>query len=107
MAIAIRSRSGAFQVDSLLGGVDETGGHLYYLDYLGTMTEVDKAGHGYAGYFVSSILDNYWDIEMDIQTGIEVIKKCIQELKTRFVINNPKFITKIVDKDGIKLLDLE
>ena len=43
---------------------------------------------------------------MTKEQGIEAMKKCILELKTRFIINQPKFIAKIVTKEGIQEIEL-
>jgi hypothetical protein len=43
---------------------------------------------------------------MTLDEGIETMRKCIQELKTRFIINQPTFVAKIVTKEGIRVIDL-
>ena len=45
-------------MNSLIAGCDETGPQLYWLDYIGTMTNMNFAAHGYASYFLWSIFDN-------------------------------------------------
>jgi 20S proteasome alpha/beta subunit len=58
LANSIRSQS-PYQVNLLLGGYDTATDdpHLYWIDFLGTMTEVPFAAHGYGGYFALSLLD--------------------------------------------------
>ena len=53
-------RKGPYQVNVLLGGYDHLEGvaKLYWMDYLVTLQQVQKGAHGYAGYFVNSVLDN-------------------------------------------------
>ena len=34
-----------------------------------------------------------------------VIDKCIAELHTRFLISQPNFLIKIVDKDGVRVME--
>ena len=38
---------------------------------------------------------------MSLEDGMEAMKKCIVELRTRFIINQPNFVAKIATKDGI------
>ena len=92
----------------LLAGYEHHQGvaKLYWLDYLGTLQQVSKGAHGYAAYFVNSVLDNNFFHKMTLDEGIETMKKCIQELKTRFIINQPTFVAKIVTKEGIRVIDL-
>lgn len=54
-------RRAPYQVNCLLGGVDKETPALYWLDYLGTCERVHYGAHGYAGYFISSVLNNYYE----------------------------------------------
>ena len=88
LAQSLRSRS-PFQVNLLLGGYDliEKEAKLYWMDYLGTMQQVPKGAHGYAGYFVNSVLDQHYKQGMTLEEGLAACQQCIKELKTRFIIN--------------------
>jgi len=33
---------------------------MFYMDYLGSMHQMNVAAHGYASYFALSIMDRYW-----------------------------------------------
>ena len=102
-------RRGPYQVNCLVGGFEHSTGEakLYWMDYLGTLQQVTKGAHGYAGYFVNSVLDNSFQKDMTLDDGLATIKKCIHELRTRFIIKQPNFVAKIVTKDGIKVLNLD
>ena len=105
--LAIAIRKGPYQVNCLMGGYDQNDGRckLYWLDYLGTMQQVNKGAQGYCGYFVNSILDNEFKSDMTLDQGIECAKKCIYEMNHRFMINQHGFLGKVVTKDGIKVID--
>ena len=102
-------RRGPYQVNCLVGGFEHLTGEakLYWMDYLGTLQQVTKGAHGYAGYFVNSVLDNSFQKDMSLDDGINTLKKCILELRTRFIIKQPNFVAKIVTKDGIKVINLD
>lgn len=106
MAAALRKAP--FQVNVLMGGYDlnEKCAKLYWMDYLGTLQQTTKGAHGHAGYFVNSVLGNAFKQDMTLEEGIETCKKCIVELKTRFIINQPNFTAKIVTKDGVQVMNL-
>jgi len=55
-------RKAPFQVNILLAGYDNLDNtpKLYWMDYLGTLARVTRGAHGYAGYFVNSVLDNQY-----------------------------------------------
>jgi 20S proteasome alpha/beta subunit len=58
LAESLRSRN-PYAVNLLVGGYDTANHepHLYWVDYLGTMTEVPFGAHGYGSYFALSLLD--------------------------------------------------
>ena len=92
----------------MYGGWDEheNRAKLYWMDYLGTLQQVNKGAQGYAGYFVNSVLDNAFKENMTLDEGIEACKKCILELNTRFMINQHNYVAKLVTKDGTKVMEL-
>jgi len=96
-------RRGPYQVSCLLGGFDDKKGpSLYWMDYLGSLMSTPATAHGYGAAFVLSVMDKYYTAGMDLEDALDVIRKCIKELKTRFLINTPNFIVKVADKDGIR-----
>lgn len=99
-------RRNPYQVSLLLGGWDKsTGPSLFYMDYLGSMHQMKIASHGYASYFALSIMDRYWREGLSVEEAVGLLGKCIDELKTRFILNLSEFKIKIVDKDGVRDLN--
>lgn len=102
-------RKSPYQCNVLIGGYDASpNGNapaLYSCDYLGTLHKLTFAAEGYAQYFVLSTLDRYWKKNLSLEEGLVVIRKCVAEIQKRLVINQPKFSIKVVDKDGIKVID--
>tara|TARA_B100000475_G_scaffold18590_1_gene13216 strand:+ start:161 stop:766 length:606 start_codon:yes stop_codon:yes gene_type:complete len=104
--LATALRKGPYQTNLLLGGFDKgVGASLYYIDYMASSNKVNFGCHGYGSNFVLSILDREWTEGLDEAAGLDIINKCIAELQTRFLIHMPKFLIKIVDKDGIRVLE--
>ena len=100
-------RRGPFQVNVLMAGYDEgEGTKLYWMDYLGTLCRVTKGAHGYAAYFINSILDNHYKEGMSLEDGKACMRACVKELGTRFLIKQTNFIWKLVDKNGVKVIEL-
>jgi len=102
LATSLRSR-GSYQVNLLLGGFNEKEGPtLYHMDYLAAMSKVKFGVHGHGSNFTLSIFDKEWKEGLTLEEGMGIIKMCIAELKMRFLIHQPTFLVKIVDKDGIR-----
>jgi len=104
--LATALRSNPYQVNLLLGGYDkDEGPALYFMDYMASLQKLDFACQGYAGYFVLSILDRHYKKGMNLEEGLAVLQLCLEQLKTRFVLNGVSFVIKVVTKDGITVLD--
>ena len=95
-------RRNPYQTNVLLAGYDNDGPKLYWLDYLGSMVRVAKAAHGYGAYFLYGLMDNYYKKGFNYNDGVDVIKKCIAELKTRFLVNMCEFDVFKITKEGIE-----
>ena len=105
MATALRK--GPYQTNLLLAGHDEGDGpSLYFMDMYAAMTKINFAAHGYASNFISSVFDREWTSDMSLEEGLSVVKKCIHELHSRFLISQPVFNVKIVDANGIRVIKM-
>ena len=71
------------------------------MDYLATSVKVPFGIHGYGAFFATGILDRFYRPDMSLQEGIELLKRCINEVQKRLVINLPAFKLTVIDKDGI------
>ena len=80
MAENLRTRD-AYMVNLLIGGWDAgEGPSLYFIDHLSCMARVNRASHGYGGYFLPGLLDHYFKPNLTEQEGIGIVKKCIEEV---------------------------
>jgi len=103
--LATALRKGPYQTNLLLGGFDEKdGAALYFLDYLGSMQKVNFGAQGYASNFTLSIFDREYREGMTLPEAEVVLEKAKKELAVRFLISQPKWIMKVVDKDGVRTL---
>jgi 20S proteasome subunit beta 4 len=102
-------RRGPYQVSSLFAGFDTPlseydeappQSFLYYLDYMGTMEEVPFGAHGYGASFAIAIMDEKWRPDLTVDQAAQLMQDCIEEVKRRVIISNPKFIVKVVSARG-------
>jgi 20S proteasome subunit beta 4 len=87
----------------ILGGYDvkKEKPELFWIDYLGAMASLPFCAQGYGAYFCTSLMDRYYKEDMNVEDAKKLMAMCIQELKTRFIVNMPTFKLKLVDKDGV------
>nr|ANM86165.1 proteasome subunit beta type-2-A [Stygiella incarcerata] len=99
-------RQNPYMVNLLIAGYDEVDGpSLYYLDYLASMQKMEAASHGHGSAMVLSTMDAHYKPGMELEDGIRVLKMAISEVKKRFLIAQPKFIVKVVDAGGVRVLE--
>lgn len=127
LAESLRSRK-PWQVNLLVGGVDpvaplgqslissdsQSNGNmpavefhpkLYWIDYLGSMVDMPFAIHGYGSYFCLGLLDKQWRSGMDKAEVLELLKQCMRELRTRFIVNLPTFAVRIISCQGVEQIN--
>jgi 20S proteasome subunit beta 4 len=98
-------RQNPYQVNILLAGYDDSGPQLYLMDHLSALHPMKAAAHGYGSYFIYATMDSLYREGMDFDQLMDVMNKCIAETKKRLVMNTPKFIVKVVDKDGTRIIN--
>lgn len=101
MADYLRSRT-PYRVNLMLGGVDKSGVNLYYMDYLASSNKVNYAAQGYCGYMAPAVLDKYWKPNMDQADGLVVMKLVIGQIRKRLAFAQPRFVIKILTKNGVQ-----
>lgn len=103
LAKALRSKP--YMVNLLLAGVEDNGTpSLYFMDYLASMTKEKYAAHGYGSFFILSTLDRYYKEGMTKEETIDLLKLCIREVQSRFIVNLNAFSVKVIDKDGTTVI---
>jgi 20S proteasome subunit beta 4 len=107
LAESLRSRH-PYQVNLLVGGYDivDKEAKLYWIDYLGSKAQVPYAAHGYASYYLLSMFDRHMTPTTPVDEALALLKKGFEELKRRMPLSLGSFLTKVVDKDGVRVIDL-
>lgn len=98
-------RKSPYQVNLLLCGWDmDEGPSIYYMDYLASIHKMKTAAHGYGSYFCCSTMDALFREDMEFDDLLHVMRVCIGEVKKRLVLNSPKFIVKVINKEGVRIV---
>lgn len=101
--LATALRKSPYHCNLLIAGYDKgVGPSLYWLDYLATLHRVNTGGTGYGSYFTLSLFDKLYRPDITEAEALEMMKKGIDEVRRRLVVAAPKFVVKVVDKDGIR-----
>ena len=94
------------QISPIVVGYDERKqAQVYWLDYLGTIGDVNFGVHGYSAYFLNSVLVSEWKVGMTQEDALGLARKCIDTVTKRFIINMEGFDIWVVDENGARKHD--
>lgn len=60
----------------------------------------------FGSFSPNSIINRYHNPEASLEEGLETLRRCIDEVEKRLVVSQGKYIVKIVDKDGARVISL-
>lgn len=101
--LATALRKNPYAVNILLAGYDkDIGPSLYYIDYIASLHKIEKGAFGYGSYFSLAMMDRHYHSGMTVEEAVDLVDKCIMEIRSRLVVAPPNFVIKIVDKDGAR-----
>jgi proteasome beta subunit len=96
-----------YYVQLVLGGYDDTGGHVYSLDAAGGAIPDKYTAAGSGSPYVFGVLeDNYRD-DMPIDEGIDIAVRAITAAKSRDSASGGMIDIATITKDGFKALSEE
>jgi 20S proteasome subunit beta 4 len=102
--LATALRKGPYQCNILFAGVDGGAASLFWLDYMGTLQKVSYGAHGYGAAFTLSTMDRAYRTGLGKDEAVGIIKQCIAELQTRFLISQTEFVVKVMTASGVEVL---
>ena len=89
--------TGPSGVGCLIGDKDA----LFAVDMYGAMWKANYAAMGYAQYFLYGVMDSHWHGDLDLQEGMEILKKCAKALAQNYILGNTKYNVRIITETGI------
>lgn len=76
----------------------DDGASLHHIVYITMLTKVDKAAPEYGSYFWHWWIDTV--TAMSVEEVIDLVEKCVSEIRSRLVVALPNSVIETVDKDG-------
>lgn len=72
-----------FMINPVLGGVDETGPHVYSIDPMGGLSEDDYVVTGSGMQFALGVLEQEYDDDLTHEEGIEIATRAVESATER------------------------
>ncbi|RLG45942.1 MAG: proteasome subunit beta [Thermoproteota archaeon] len=89
----------------MVGGIDESGSHLFNVDPLGTLTEEDFIATGSGSPVAISVIEEQYNPEMNVEEGKKlVISAMLSALERDMATGNGIDVT-VVDERGVHFLE--
>lgn len=105
--ILFSSRFYPLGVQALIGGVDDTGGHIFALDPLGSSMEEKFVSTGSGSPVAYGVLESEWKDNMTVKDATPVLVRAISSAMKRDSASGDSFDVAIVTGDGYRELTAE
>ena len=92
------------QVQVLIGGVDETGPHVFSLDPFGSLTEEKSVSTGSGSPIAYGVLEDKYREDMSIEELLPTIVKAVNAAMKRDAASGNNYNIIIIDKEGYREL---
>lgn len=100
-------RSSPMMVQTLLGGLDDSGASIYSLDPAGGMIKDDFISTGSGSTFAYGVLEDRCYDDITVEEAIEVAIRAIKAASERDTYSGCGYLVAKVDKDGFEMLEEE
>jgi len=102
--ILFQSRYFPFILQSIIGGIDDLGGHIYALDPLGSVTEEKYVSTGSGSPVAYGVLEPGYKEGMSVKEAIPLVVRAVNEAMKRDSASGDSFDVAIISKDGYREL---
>jgi len=109
MATSLRSRN-SFLANIVLAGYstnerDQERAQLFSIDYLGAMISANVVAHGFCQFFALGVGDRMWKENMTVDEALVMLQTIVNELGKRMAAYPHCVFVRIIDAEGIRVLD--
>ena len=91
-----------YYVQSVLGGYDDTGGHVYSLDAAGGAIPDKYTSAGSGSPYVFGVLEDTYKDDLTTNEGIDIAVRAITAAKSRDSASGGKINVAVITKEGFK-----
>jgi proteasome beta subunit len=92
------------QAQVLIGGVDETGPHVFSLDPFGSLTEEKSVSTGSGSPIAYGVLEDKYREDMSVAELLPIIVKAVNSAMKRDAASGNNYNIIIIDKEGYREL---
>lgn len=102
--VLFQSRYYPFILQSIIGGMDDQGGHIFALDPLGSVTEEKYVSTGSGSPIAYGVLEPGYREGMSVKEAIPLVVRAVNEAMKRDSASGDSFDIAVISKDGYREL---
>ena len=102
--ILFQARYYPFILQSIIGGMDDQGGHIFALDPLGSVTEEKYVSTGSGSPVAYGVLEPGYREGMSVKEAIPLVVRAVNEAMKRDSASGDSFDVAVISKDGYREL---
>jgi len=102
--ILFQSRMAPLLLQALIGGIDDTGAHIYALDPFGSVTEEKYVSTGSGSPVAYGVLEDKYHEGLSIKEGLPIAVSGVYSAMKRDIGSGDSFDVAIITKDGYREL---
>jgi len=91
----------------LIGGIDETGAHVFNLDPFGSVTEEKSVSTGSGSPIALGVLEDKYREGMTVEELLPIIVKAVNAAMKRDAASGNSYDVTVIDKNGYRELSVE
>jgi proteasome beta subunit len=91
----------------LVGGIDDTGPHVFNLDPFGSLTEEKSVSTGSGSPIAYGILEDKYNADMTVDELLPIVMKAVNAAMKRDVASGNSYNVTVIDKNGYRELSEE
>jgi proteasome beta subunit len=91
----------------LVGGIDQTGPHVFNLDPFGSLTEEKSVSTGSGSPIAYGILEEKLREDMTVEEALHVVMKAVNAAMKRDAASGNSYNVTVIDKNGYRELNEE
>jgi len=105
--ILFQSRMAPLLMEAIIGGIDDTGAHIYAIDPFGSLIEEKCVSTGSGSPIAYGILEDKYREDLTVKEGIPLVVSSVYSAMKRDIGSGDSFDVAIITKDGYRELGEE
>ena len=98
--ILFQSRVAPLLMQAIIGGIDDTGPHIFTIDPFGSMIEETCVSTGSGSPIAYGVLEDNYRKDLNVKEGIELVIRAVKSAMKRDTASGNSFDVVVIDKEG-------